>query len=993
MTAVHIDFETRSVIDLKKRGLDVYANHASTDLLSLAVAFNDEPAELVMARSTEHGGLALTKPLNRVLDHVRDGGIVYAHNAQFEFTIWNTVCVPRYGWPALKLEQMRCTMAMALAMSLPGKLEELVEALRLDVKKDMTGHRVMQQISRPRKKPAEDCPHCRGDGAFLGDACDCVVWWEDAAKYQTVFDYNVQDVEAERAAHQHLRELSDFEQRVWIVDQKINRRGMAFDAPAARAALEVVAEEKQRLDARMKKLTGGHVSTCTNAKALAAWVNDQGVATDGVAKADVNMLLEDDDLPADVRAALLLRQEAGRSSVAKLEKGLDMLGPGERLRYSKQYHSATTGRWGGRGVQPDNFPRPPKALGKPALQDEILRALRAGRRADYLDLIYGAPMEVLSACLRAFIKAGEGKTLIAPDYSNVEGRKIAWLAGEEWKLQAFRDADAGTGPGIYELTYARSFNVDVATVTPDQRQVGKVCLAGDTLLLTQNGIKRLGDVLASDKLWDGVEWVTHEGVVDNGVRPVVNVAGIEVTPDHLMLTGATWTPARQLASSESTLCLALATGSANLPSWAWSASRKVHARQTSQESSVLAVLLRTPFTSTTSTKGSASAARRALEKILRIGARIFGHMRMLSRMTGTADAYSIVSPRASTAAQTRAIEDTQTTADEAFASTQSGCTTDARSSPIWSRSTGGMRLTWNWIAATLTGAMSRAIYGSSHGATTQRTNEACKTFKRESTVSKRVYDIANAGPRKRFTIICDRGFLISHNCELALGFGGGVGAFQAMARVYNVQIADEQADVVKNLWREQHKNIVNYWYALERAAINAVMTGNVFDAGAPGREVKFRYVGDHLWCRLPSGRVLCYPYPEVRVMAAPWGQEKETLTFMTVPGDDPKFKARVVPDSHNFRRWVRIKTYGGSLSENATQSSARDLLAEALVNLDSAGHEVVMHVHDEAVCEVPFDAPDATQHEIESLMCQLPPWATGLPLVSEAWRGTRYRKD
>lgn len=704
MTSVlHADFETRSVIDLKKRGLDVYAHHGSTDLLSLAVAFNDEPAELVMARKPE-GRWYQTIGLGSALAHVRDGGLVYAHNAAFEFTIWNTVCVPRYGWPPLRLEQMRCTMAMALAMGLPGKLEELVEALRLDVKKDMTGHRVMQQISRPRKKPADDCPYCHGDGAFMGDTCSCVVWWEDIAKYQTVFDYNVQDVEAERAAAGWLRELSDFEQRVWIVDQTINARGVHFDEAAARAALDVVADERQRLNERMFDLTGGAVTTCTNAKALTAWISAQGVPTDSVAKAEVLALLEDDDLPENVRAALLLRQEAGKSSLAKLDKALEVLGPGGRLRNTKQYHSATTGRWGGRGVQLDNLVRPPPWMKKPELQDEVLRNLVRHRSAHYIDFMYGAPMDVLTYCVRAFFGAAPGKTLIAPDYSNVEGRKIAWLAGEEWKLQAFRDADAGTGPGIYELTYARSFDVPVETVTSDQRQIGKVC-------------------------------------------------------------------------------------------------------------------------------------------------------------------------------------------------------------------------------------------------------------------------------------------------ELALGFGGGVGAFQAMARVYNVQIADEQADVVKNLWREQHRNIVNYWYALERAAINAVMTGNVFTAGASGREVKFRCVDGHLWCRLPSGRPLCYPYPEVRVMAAPWGQEKETLTFMTVPGDDPKFKARVVPDRHNFRRWVRIKTYGGSLAENVTQASARDLLAGALVALDDALYETVMHVHDEAVCEVDEDAPDATQREIEALMCRLPPWAAGLPLVSEAWRGARYRKD
>jgi DNA polymerase bacteriophage-type len=699
-TAVHADFETRSLIDLKKRGLDVYANHASTEPLCLAFAFDDEAPELrVPAQFSPRSG-----HVAHLLDHVASGGIFYAHNAQFEYTIWNRVCVPRYGWPPLKLEQMRCTMAMALAMGFPGKLEELMSALRLDERKDMAGHRVMQQVSRPRKKPAEDCPHCRGEGIFFGDVCSCVVWWEDAGKLETLYAYCVQDVVSERAAHRHLRELSDYEQRVWVVDQKINHRGVAFDREAAVAALEVVDDERQRLNERVFDLTGGAVATCTNAKAITAWLNDQGVSTDSVAKAEVIALLEDDDLPANAKAVLQLRQEAGKSSLAKLDKALAVLGAGDRLRFTKQYHSATTGRWGGRGVQLDNLVRPPKWMKAPELQDEVLRNLVKHRAAQYVDMMYGAPMDVLTYCIRAFFIASRGKNLIAPDFSNIEGRVIALLAGEEWKLDAFREADDGLGPEVYVLTYARCFNVPVEQVDDYMRQIGKVC-------------------------------------------------------------------------------------------------------------------------------------------------------------------------------------------------------------------------------------------------------------------------------------------------ELALGFGGGVGAFQAMARVYNVKIEDAQADVAKNLWREQHPNVVKWWYALEKAAINAVMTGNQFEAGAEGVAIKFRYLDNHLWARLPSGRVLCYPFAEVRTLPAPWGQEKETLTFMAVPGDDPKARSRTVYDASNSNRWMRHKTYGGSLAENFVQAASRDLLADALVRLEDRGFETVMHVHDEAVIEVDADAPDSVQAAIERLMCQLPPWAAGLPLHSKAWRGSRYRKD
>jgi DNA polymerase len=228
---------------------------------------------------------------------------------------------------------------------------------------------------------------------------------------------------------------------------------------------------------------------------------------------------------------------------------------------------------------------------------------------------------------------------------------------------------------------------------------------------------------------------------------------------------------------------------------------------------------------------------------------------------------------------------------------------------------------------------------------------------------------------------------------LALGFGSGIGGFQTMAKNYNVKISDAEADEIKKAWRAVNQRIVQYWYALEEAVLRAMRSGGVHSAGPVGRQVKFRKSGSFLWALLPSGRALCYPYPELRMVMTPWGEEKEQLTFMTVVDQTQKKKAKVLPDPNAKGRWQRVSTYGGSLAENMTQAIARDLLAEAIVAIEAEGIELVFHVHDEAVAEVKQFRAQYALVRMEALMSTPPAWAKGLPLAAEGWHGRRYRKN
>jgi DNA polymerase len=228
--------------------------------------------------------------------------------------------------------------------------------------------------------------------------------------------------------------------------------------------------------------------------------------------------------------------------------------------------------------------------------------------------------------------------------------------------------------------------------------------------------------------------------------------------------------------------------------------------------------------------------------------------------------------------------------------------------------------------------------------------------------------------------------------RLSMAYQGGLGAFQAMARTYDVHVPDEQADEIKKAWRAANQKIVRYWYGLEEAVLGAMRNGSITSAGARGREVKFRKAGSFLWALLPSGRALCYPYPELRMVMTPWGEEKEQLTFMTVVDQTQKKKAKVLPDPNARGRWQRVSTYGGSLAENMTQAIARDLLADAMRAIEAEEFEIVLHVHDEVVTEVKqFRAQYALERMI-AIMSTAPSYASGLPLAAEAWRGKRYRK-
>lgn len=442
MTVCHLDFETRSTVDLPDTGVYVYVEDETTDVWCAAYAFDDGPVQLWAPGDPFPADL---------FDHIMAGGEIAAWNANFERVFWKTVMRRKYDWPVPDDDQFRCVMVEAYAMSLPGKLEQAAPALGLEIQKDMKGQRLMLQMSRPRK--------VKDDGT--------IIWWDDEDRKQRLYAYCRQDVVTERAVEKRLLRLSSAERQIYLLDQKINDRGVFVDAQLCLQAKKIATAASKALDSEMSRVTGGEVFRCSNVQSLINWLRKHDVNTDSVAKDALADLLIRNDLPLRCRRALELRKEAAKTSTKKIDALLRRRNRDGRMRGNLQYHGAGTGRWAGRGAQLQNLPRP-------SLKDipTAIDALMTGD-VETVEMLFGSPLSVVADCIRGMIAAQPGKKLWTRDFSNIEGRGVAWLAGEHWKLDAFRAFDRGEGPDLYLVAAANIYNVSIEDAKPF-RQVGKV---------------------------------------------------------------------------------------------------------------------------------------------------------------------------------------------------------------------------------------------------------------------------------------------------------------------------------------------------------------------------------------------------------------------------------------------------------------------------------------------------------------------------------------
>jgi DNA polymerase len=503
-----IDFETRSACSLKTAGVFRYAADPTTGVWCVAFAVDDGPIQLwkpndpVPAEFIE----AARNPAWQVI----------VHNAAFERAILDSVLVPKHGWPAIPLERFRCTMAAALALSLPAKLEAVAAVLGLAEQKDAEGARLMQMLAKPRKPRLDEDP-------------DGIYWHDDPELLAKLYDYCRQDVATERSLFKRIGLLPESEQAVWQLDQVVNARGLPIDRKLAEGAVALAAAASAEIDAEMEALTDGAVASPRRVDTLLAWCAGQGVDVATAQKKDVALLLERDDLSATVRRVLELREAGAHIAGSKFARILREVGAGDRVRGTYRYHGAHTGRFSAHGVQPQNLRKPPKDF-------DIAEAVALISAGDYnaLKQRYSAPLDAIGNVVRAAFAAPPGRRLFAADFSGVESRTLAWLSGETSKLALWSAYDAG-GDDPY-LALGRRLGFPEATA----RASGKVADLAFGYGGGKGAFRRFGDPDATDEeieaiqkawraehqrtvqFWHALEIGTLRAVVKPGVVARVN---------------------------------------------------------------------------------------------------------------------------------------------------------------------------------------------------------------------------------------------------------------------------------------------------------------------------------------------------------------------------------------------------------------------------------------------------------------------------------------
>lgn len=457
----HVDYESFSEAELSDVGAYRYAEDASTEILMLAIAKGDEEPMLWIAPRWRDAVPALHDIESEgLIAELRDDpeALVYAHNAQFERAM-TMFCDSPIAFMRERPKQWRCTAAMARRAAVPDSLEKCGEYLDLAAKKDSRGKALIRKFSILQTA-----------GKRKGER---ILPTDEPEAFKEFGQYCLQDVRTEQAIH---KALAPFELKgpavldTFLLDIHLNDRGIPVNLPALRNARVIVDELMADRGAQFRALTGLEP---TQREAVKGWLAAKGVALEdmqGDTLAEKIAELEqaeryDDPLPerADALKCLRLYSELRFAAVKKVHTMLDCANADGRVRGTLLYHGAGTGRWSGKGMQPQNFKKPTIKHLKGAFE-----MLEKGCTAEDLDLLYGPPLEVISSCIRNFITA----TLDA-DYASIEARILPWVAGQEDALERFRK-----GEDSYKAMAGVIYNKKPQDVTPDERQLGKAAILG-----------------------------------------------------------------------------------------------------------------------------------------------------------------------------------------------------------------------------------------------------------------------------------------------------------------------------------------------------------------------------------------------------------------------------------------------------------------------------------------------------------------------------------
>lgn len=440
-----LDLETYSEVDIK-HGTYKYAENA--EIMLTAWAVNDAEPECV---DHTQGGVID----GVLLEALEDPSVeIWAHNSMFDRNVlrYHTgLELPIFRW--------RDTLVQAYTNALPGGLDKLCEIFKIDEDqaKLKDGRRLVHLFCKPRPM---NLKLRRATHVTHPD------------EWQRFVEYAKQDISAMRAVHKKMPMYNyNLELANWHLDQAINDRGFTVDLALTESAVRAVAEEMVRLKAYTFETTEGALtSTSKRDKTLAYILEEFGISLEDLTKSTVNTAIDDERIPEGLKDLLRVRLLTTTTSTSKYKNLARAVNTDGKARGTIQFGGAQrTLRAAGRTFQPQNLPS--RGLMGPAATEFGIQAMKDGTEQAWF------PEQVMwlaSSAIRGVLVAPPGKKLVVADLSNIEGRGVAALCGEEWKLQAFQDFDSGIGHDLYNLAYAKAFHVDVNTVTSKQRSIGKV---------------------------------------------------------------------------------------------------------------------------------------------------------------------------------------------------------------------------------------------------------------------------------------------------------------------------------------------------------------------------------------------------------------------------------------------------------------------------------------------------------------------------------------
>jgi hypothetical protein len=1013
------DFESRSACSIRRTGSWRYSLDPTTEPLCMAfrLPYWEEGRTGLWHPAFPQVGLKASDgddDLQELFWWILGGGIVEAHNSFFERGIWTNIMTPRYGWPAIPHRSWRCSAAKAATYALPRALNAAGAALNLSVLKDDEGSKVMKKLMKPRKprkKEREDWSKKYGDRPMP------LLYHESADLFHILFRYCRQDVLAEEAVSSALDDLTPMETEVFLLNEEMNERGFQLDMRAVDRALTVIEEDTTRLNAELCELTGGSPSKATQRTKMLEWFESKGLKLYDTQKGTIQEALDDDNestddeevvggdadlivdagLAPDVRRGLEILQQLGLSSTAKFVKMREWACPADgRARGGILYHGASPLTGDHEALTPAGWVRLDEWAGG--------------------DIACWASDGTMSFKPATPVQFSAPETLVA-----WRNQKVDQLSTADHAMPVFcRERRSPVSDRVWGGGFARK---TTATMSPGDRiplcgqREGRSWPLSDVqtrvLVMTQadaHYVRADGRAILygfkKDRKIQRCMALLHEAGVTFRMRR-------DATGKTVITVPYKWAPSWLWEFSDKTF------------SWEWI---NAPADVVFSELPLWDGCKSSPQGIDYSTGNKQNAD--VIQALAHLSGRTCGVTARDRSTQGWNTSYRCFIDNDPTPVTFRCPQRRTVKTGDAFvycAQTPTGYFLVRRNGRAWITGNTGRfsgagiqphnfpkgflkeekcPMTAIWVdILTLEKAQVEAKYGCSmlkllshalRGAITARNgrhlfvadyasievrvllwlaeDEAHLDMLRKGVdmyvdMASKIYDRRLTKEDKT-----ERG--LGKVAVLGLGYQMGASKFVDSAKLMaGVEITEEFSKTVVDTYRAEYWRVKQLWYDCEEAAIAAVE--NPGEPQSAGRVVYVVEDSRFLFCYLPSGRRLAYPFPEIQERKTPWGAVKNALTYMGV-------------DQYT-RKWRRQVSYGGLLVENNTQAVARDIMAEGLLRVaQTRVYEPVLSIHDEAVAEAHPLLGDV--HEFERLLSEPPAWAPDCPIAAEGWSGPRYHK-